>query len=493
MLDDSDSKLIAASPLLTNTVPGQIPLSMREVLSIGVSHRSNHVLTQFFNGQEQLLHDAEAQNEPAVFLAPNVDRISKTVSYKPRALLWDSRTGNGSLGMHQYDSADDFYFAPDREAQPPSAESGLQFMQTHDPIPKSEYQSALDANLPLPPLDDSNTTYWSDYSKLIFGSSNLNTLRDWYHNTAHPSAPDFQNLHQTYFDQYDVGYKEFSSKYRSDFFDEKLRAQLESCDGLQGINLLTELENGWGGFSSCLLEDLRDDLPKTDILTWGFQHDDVLTLNQPVHSTKTKFKMICNKIRSSLNLIRESSLFLPIFSDPQLSAWRFAGRTCLLFDAVNSAVSNRSPESRSSFSHIVGALTLGESQRNVVSNLTAQDLDFSFYSRVPRYKTTLGSKVFTHLSISRDPELLDPDNNCIKTYPWQPSDTIPNDYSSITNYTARLEVTEKPRDVFKSWSDLVSRHFRYDTDREELKDELGTLASAYEEGWYDDDDSGDDL
>ena len=48
------------------------------------------------------------------------------------------------------------------------------------------------------------------------------------------------------------------------------------------------------------------------------------------------------------------------------------------------------------------------------------------------------------------------------------------------------------RDVFNHWSDYVSRRFRFDEDREELKDELSTMAAAYEIGWYDDEDSGDD-
>lgn len=36
------------------------------------------------------------------------------------------------------------------------------------------------------------------------------------------------------------------------------------------------------------------------------------------------------------------------------------------------------------------------------------------------------------------------------------------------------------------------RYFKNDSDREELKNELSDYASAYESGWYEDEDSGDD-
>ncbi|SCU79643.1 LAFA_0B04566g1_1 [Lachancea sp. 'fantastica'] len=463
---------------------------MREIINISASHRTNHVLTQFYNGQEQLLQDDNANNETGVFLNPVVDKISKTVSYSPRALLWDARNGVGSLGLHEYETSHDYYFDPNRKPEE-ATQDGVQVIQTHQRIPKSEFQTAIDSSGILPELNDTNTKYWSDYSKLVFGSSNLNTLKDWYHNVDDPSLPDFQDQHQAYFNSYEVGYNEFKSQYSADFIDEKLHWQLEACDGLQGINLLSELDNGWGGFSSSLLLEVRDELPKTDILTWGFNKDDALSLEKPVRSSKTNFDLICNKIRSTISLVRDSQLFFPMYSDPQQSMWRSAGAATLLFDAVNAVSSNRVAEDCVSLGQIAGMLTQGETRRNVVSQLNANGIDFSFYSHVPKLKTT-GDELYNQLTISRDPKYVSSEPWMLKAYEWQPSDTIPVDYRLNTTYMTNLAVTEKPRDVFKSWFDLVSRYFRYDSDREELKEELGTLASEYEHGWYDDDESGDD-
>ncbi|CAR22810.1 Dml1p [Lachancea thermotolerans CBS 6340] len=466
---------------------------MHEIISISASHRTNHVLTQFYNCQEEQLRDLDFENEPGVFLNPVVDRISKTVSYKPRALLWDAKTGNGALGAHQYSSTKDFFYGS--ENQRPKellSQTSVKVIQTHEPTPKSEYQTALDTNNPAPPLSDQNSKYWSDYSKLIFGAPNLNTLDRWYHDPNNPSAPDFENLHQTYFDSYEVGFQEFATNYCSEFFDEKLRTQLEMCDELQGINLLSEIDNGWGGFSSSMLSNIRDELPKTDVMTWGFNQDDALSLGQPIHSTKTKFQKLCSKIRSTLSLVQESNLFFPIYSDPQLPLWTFAGRTCMLFDAVNACGSNRESEHRYTFNQMIGKITSGEPQRNIVSTLDIQGLDLSFYSRIPTYKGS-SQKTYSHLSILRGKENQVADSFSINTYPWRPSDTIPEQFRSITNYKTNLAVTERPRDVFRHWEAMVSRYFRYDTDREELKEELGRLAETYEEGWYDDFDSGDDV
>ncbi|SCU82500.1 LADA_0C05798g1_1 [Lachancea dasiensis] len=463
---------------------------MREVISISASHRTNHVLTQFYNCQEQSLHSADAENDPTVFLNPTVDRISKTVSYAPRAILWDANGGAGSLGVHQYSETKDYYY--DAHHKPEETDPNIKLIHTQPRIPQSEYQTALDLGLPLPELDDKNTVFWSDYAKLVFGPANLNFLNDWYHNVQDPSCPDFHNLHQTLFDNFDVGLHEFKTNHATQFFDQQLHSQLESCDGLQAINLLSEVDNGWGGFSSSLLVEMRDELPKTDVISWGFNNDDVLTLNQPIHSTRTKFQMICNKIRSSLALVRDSTLHFPIYSSPHESLWRSAGSTMLLFDAVNSVGSYQGEAKNTSLGYLIGALTHDEPHRNILSGLTAEEHDFSFYSRVPKYRTS-GSQIYSKLSIARGSTPTSENKATINTSEWLPSDTIPAEYRTNSCYSVDLSVTEKPRDIFKNWFDLVSRHFKYDSDREELKEELGSLAALYEEGWYDDDDSGDDL
>ena len=92
---------------------------MQEIVTIGASHRANHLVTQFFNCQEQNLYVKDSTNslDPSFFLHPNVDELTKTVSYYPRALLWEARNGFGSLGTYQYiPGSTDYYYQEDNES-----------------------------------------------------------------------------------------------------------------------------------------------------------------------------------------------------------------------------------------------------------------------------------------------------------------------------------------------------------------------------------------
>ncbi|CAH01379.1 Dml1p [Kluyveromyces lactis] len=468
---------------------------MREIINVSVSHRSNHLITQFYNCLEPLLHDADQEND--VFLNPNIDKVSKTVSYTPRALLWDAKLGNGSLGTYQYVSENDYADTLDSE-QGATAKTAHR-VQTHDRIRKSPYQLALDQGATvLPKINDEIAKYWSDYSKLIYDPSSFNTLQDWYHDAANQQkAPNFQNLRQVYFDNYETGSNQFRENYSNEFFDSNLHQQLEKCDSLQGFNIITELDNGWGGFSSSMLLELKDELPKVSYHTYGWNQDDVCSLKEPVHSTKTKFQMLCNKIRATIALSQESDLFFPLYANTKEAFWRSTGETVLLFDSVNSVFHGSRKQAATNsnmrkMSHLTNALTLGESKRNIVSKLNVDEYNsFSFYDRMPLYKNSKKpSHTFTQCEIDRVNHK-ESSMFHFTTYPWTNSDTIPDTHHSCAESV--IGVTEKPRDVLKTWEDLVSRYFRYDSDREEIKDHLGTLSLEYEHGWYDDDDSDLDL
>ncbi|SCU78380.1 LAMI_0A04434g1_1 [Lachancea mirantina] len=467
---------------------------MREILNIGVSHRACHLATQFYNCREELLQLSPVENDAQVFLNPTIDKISKTVSYAPRALLWDAKSGNGALGLHQYEAQgnDHFYTATTSDAPKPT-NSNVQVIRTHPMIPKSQYQTALDTNSALPDLNDSNTRYWSDYAKLIYGPSNLNFLRDWYHDPENASLPDFQNLGQIKFSDFGVGQDEFIEHYSADFLEENFRWQLEKCEQLQGLNLISEIENSWGGFSSAMVSDLRDELPKATLFTWGFNQDDMITVSRPGPFSKAKFNLLCNKIRSTVYLVQESDLFFPLWSNTEISSWRQAGELCKLFDGVNSSFDLKDLNKSNSMNELKWSLQSEELSRNVVSGLEISDHDYSFFSRVPRLKNSKDHE-FARCSISREkiPSEKDRNSNQFSAYEWKPSDTIPQEVAQETIYTSQLSITGQSRDVFRKWLEIVERHFRYDNDREELKDSLGTLASAYEEGFYDDEDSGDD-
>lgn len=473
---------------------------MHEVVTISVSQRANHLTTQFFNIQEGYLQLSKEQqvNDSKIFLNSVVDKVSKTISYAPRALLWDARTGNGSLGTYQYSESQDYHFGNEDKFKEQTV------IKTHPRIPKSEYQSSLDAGAPLPCLNRENTMYWSDYSKLIYGPSSFNILRNWYHDTENPNQPDFQNLGERKFDRYSIGYDEFTENYLQEFFDGNLHRELEKCDTLQGFNLVSDMESGWGGFSSALLVELRNELPKKAVFSWGHNEDDPFTDDFPMKRLSKKWlPIISNKLRSTINMMQESELYFPLYAAPGLTNWETAGKSCRIFDSINATISQSNLEQRKTMDYLTTAITLGYSSRNMVTGMVIGDTDYSFCSRVLPFKnshkpnsTHIFSKSFIDRGNQTHKHHSEPDSRSkmieMYTHRYFPSDTIPTEFSNDREFVLELESSEKNRDIFKHWNEFVVRYFKNDSDREELKNELSDYASAYESGWYEDEDSGDD-
>lgn len=477
---------------------------MQEVVTVSVSQRANHLTTQFFNCQEENLYKSTPDNglDPSIFLYPSIDKIAKSASYYPRALLWDAKYGNGSLGTYQYETESEDYHFNNHATE---TENNHQIVAIQKRINQSEYQKALDGNTPLPQLNKENTKYWSDYSRLVYQPYSFNCLQNWYHDTENPNIPDFKGLKTQRFTNYEQGVNEWKDC-QDDFNDEHLRTALERCDSLQGFNLVTDMNTAWGTFSMSLLQDLRDEMPKTTIFTWGFFESDILTRGKQSIDNKYQVK---NSILSSIFAMKECDLFFPLYSDPQLSNWEMGGQTCELFDAVNSVLANKDQKKRKHMTYFVDCLTDGEPKRNMVSKMVNDDrnMDYSYVSRVTPYKKRglAASKdyyEFSYLNIrrgttSKEQEPKDTTTKKdayrnVETTAYCPSSTIPDQFKENTTYSLKLSSSEKNRDLYKHWSDYVSRYFRYDDEREELKDDLENLISAYEYGWYSDEDSGDD-
>ncbi|SMN22099.1 similar to Saccharomyces cerevisiae YMR211W DML1 Essential protein involved in mtDNA inheritance [Maudiozyma saulgeensis] len=481
---------------------------MQEIVTISVSHRANHLSTQFYNCQEQNLYNNDPNNslDSSVFLNPLIDRRTKTASYYPRLLVWEAKNGNGSLGTYQYaQDTQDYHFKDDKN-EASNSESSHELITTHKKIERSKYQDALDRNEVFPELTKENTRYWSDYNKLIYQPYTFNSLNDWYHDPESPNLPDYKDLKRQRFVNNDQGIMEWKLQ-QDDFLDENLRTVLESCDSLQGFNLVADIGSAWGGFSSSLLQELKDEIPKCSIFSWGFFESDILTNSKPNIDNKYQMK---NIIQNTLSMMDHSDLFFPVYSDSKLSNWEVAGQTCRLYDAVNSVLSHRDTNKRKSMDYITNCITDGESKRNLITSMSEVDsnYDYSYISRVVPYGRKIKKPTdyyeFSNCVIHRGSQYTEDIKKNInlknkeyfrnlETTVFQPSDTIPEEFRTSPEYSVKLSSSEKARDVFKHWNDYVQKVFRYDDNREELKEVIGTLISAYEYGWYSDEDSGDDL
>lgn len=462
---------------------------MHEIVTVSLSHRSNHLATQWFNVQERNLYCKEY--DPNIFLSARKDQVTKTVSYSPRALLWDAKTGNGSLGFHEFQNTGDYYYGEQSEDKAPKDQEAELFVAPR--IEKSQYQKALDAGHELPELHAQNTKYWSDYSHLLYQPSSINILNSWYHNVSNPNEPDFENLGQQKFKDFQLGYDEFMANYCNNFFDDNFRRQLEECDALQGFNVITDTDNAWGGFTTALLEELRNELPKKNLITWAANESDPSLSGKPL--SKTALVVARNKVKTILGLAAESDLVVPLYCQPELSNWDVSSMLCPAYDAVNSVFSQKNPEQRKSMEYFIQQLTCGEQLRNVVTNVKLDGKELGFPSSMIGFQNS--HKNYHQFSqcvierISSPPVHKAPKS--LYTFAFNRPQTLSNGSCTAEHYKLELSQTSLSRITFRSWYDVYKRYAKSDVDRDEILEDLGNRSSVYEHGWYDDEDSGDDL
>jgi hypothetical protein len=127
------------------------------------------------------------------------------------------------------------------------------------PIPQSAYQQHLDSGLQPPQLSTSSVKYWSDYSRVYYHPKSIVQLSEF---DVNDKLMPFEN--------WDVGMELFEKLEREvDLVDRDLRPFVEECDGLQGLQIMTGVDDAWGGWASGWIERLRDEYGKLSIWTWG--------------------------------------------------------------------------------------------------------------------------------------------------------------------------------------------------------------------------------
>ncbi|ORY16415.1 tubulin domain-domain-containing protein [Clohesyomyces aquaticus] len=221
-----------------------------------------------------------------------------TDTFTPRALIYDLKGAFG--GMKKVNA---LYEPEDDGSQPSSGVwSSKPIIQRSQAIPQSEYQVHLDAGLDPPPLTTSSVRYWSDFSRVYFHPKSLVQLSEF----------DVNDSLMPY-EKWDVGTDFFDKLEReADLVDRDLRPFVEECDGLQGLQIFTGVDDAWGGWSSGWIERLRDEYGKLSIWTWGLG-------DQGSNMTTTREKRLeqtVNSARSLHALAEHSSVYTPVSNAP---------------------------------------------------------------------------------------------------------------------------------------------------------------------------------
>lgn len=173
-------------------------------------------------------------------------------------------------------------------------------------VEKNEYQQILDSGGQTDPslLSKSNTTYWSDYNKLVYRPASLFEIDNYVHPMGHHKH--FQKLK---FKNYNVGEEEFTVLF--DLVEDTFRKNLEALDMIQGVNFFSDVDSAWGGFTNEMLVQLKDEYfnnganSKHNIWTYG------LVAQEP---------NLLTRIKSFVEFSKNSSLFIPISLNIQNSA-----------------------------------------------------------------------------------------------------------------------------------------------------------------------------
>lgn len=181
----------------------------------------------------------------------------------PRTVIYDLKGGFGSLRKINalYDITDDAATNPQAPPKNTSLWGGRTVVQRQDPIAPSAYQQALDAGLETVRPTTDSVRYWSDFNRVFYHPRSVVQLNDYELNSS--LVP---------FERWDTGEELFAGLDRDqDIVDRDLRPFAEEADQMQGIQVMTTLDDAWGGFASRYVERLRDEYGKTAIWVWGLQ------------------------------------------------------------------------------------------------------------------------------------------------------------------------------------------------------------------------------
>ena len=128
-----------------------------------------------------------------------------------------------------------------------------------------QYQKDLDSGVfPTTPLTSDTVRYWSDFSRVYYHPRSSIQISEY--SLDSPIAP---------FDRHETGKELFQTlNAEHDLLDRDFRAFAEECDSLQGVNVISSVDDGWGGFASSYVEELRDEYGKLPVFVWGMEKTD---------------------------------------------------------------------------------------------------------------------------------------------------------------------------------------------------------------------------
>ncbi|KAG0200739.1 mtDNA inheritance, partitioning of the mitochondrial organelle [Mortierella sp. GBA30] len=305
---------------------------MHEIVTLQFGHYANFVGTHFWNTQEAHFNyqqpGDEEETKPELVNHDCLYRVGMTSkgveTYTPRAMIYDLKGGFGSIKKYklydsepeqdQYHQQYDLSWDPSkmetfqeqeysRSAYQKHLEDEEMGVKCHGPnLDMTEYRSlATEEEEDNVEMNEIRT--WSDYNRVYFHPKSMVTI------SGYQMDSEFMP-----FDVFSYGRTAFvETEKEKDSYDENLRLFTEECDQLQGFQVLADVLDGWGGFATSYLEQLREDFPKATVLTYGLS-DEKMGKQSTMRERQIR---AVNETLCMTNLSRLSSLYVPVRAPTQ--------------------------------------------------------------------------------------------------------------------------------------------------------------------------------
>lgn len=228
---------------------------MLEIVTASFSQAANHVVTHMYNTQES--HIPYRKNQPIVYqndVFMNTSAHDGGVDYLPRALVYDLKGGLGALGKYEYHEPA-LIIDQSKYTKVVSA-------NVNATLSKNEFQVLLDKGKRTLQslLNTDNTRYWTDYNKLIYNPRSIHTLNGYVIDLTNPGGlGTHQHFEKFKFSTFNVGKADFMESQDKEAQLDNFRWLLERCDRFEGLNVLTDLDSAWAGYTNEFIQAIKDD------------------------------------------------------------------------------------------------------------------------------------------------------------------------------------------------------------------------------------------
>ncbi|KAH7313264.1 tubulin domain-containing protein [Stachybotrys elegans] len=491
---------------------------MREIITLQLGNLSNYVANHFWNAQESYFTYSEQDSSPVDHNIHWRTGLGSDGSdtFLPRTVIYDLKGGFGTLKKINalYEDAS--------QVSASSTWGGPSAVHKQEALHPSAYQQSLDAGTEAPRLTKSSVRYWSDFSRVYYHPKSLVQLYDYELNST--IMP---------FERHSMGIELFHSLDKEhDIVDRDWRPFVEECDQMQGMQVLSTIDDAWGGFASSYVEALRDEYPKTCIWLWGIQ-------NPILSAPRDKRQLRLANTAQALTRTREhASIMVPLAvpegdlpSSIGLDASSSWHSSALLATAVETAslpsrLKQQSTSKTASLSDMAESLNVAGNQTLATMKMTVgpkaapsddDGLNISL-SRLGLMKPQTRSRdprVFGLLSVYRGTKIDTEEdeaqdakakrriigNTVIQRYTTDlgfPSlDSFPSIYTDKTEDDSRMNVraTVSTDDSIVEQMRTLRSHVTWSVgpdERETLSNDLAEMADAYHDDWSSGSDEDDD-